>query len=67
MGKLTWRYNTLGDIEVWKGELNPTNGGDSDLYIQGEDDVKLFFDNIGVYVYETNEWDFAIDPGYFID
>ena len=63
-GKITWKYNRYGHVEVWKGDEDEE---EADLYIQQEEDVNEFFRHIGVDPDTVNidDFDTAEDPGYF--
>lgn len=70
MGKLTWKYNRFGHVEVWKGEHNREyiDNHESDLYFQVDYDVEAFFENIGVNMDDlsVDVWDVTDDTvGYF--
>lgn len=71
-GKLTWKYNRFGHVEIWKGsEMR----GESDLYLQTDYDVGHFFYLIGLSTdpeqigapedIGIDDWDTVDDPGYF--
>ena len=63
-GKITWKYNRYGHVEVWKGDEDEE---EADIYIQQEEDVNEFFRKIGVDPETVGPGDFdtAEDPGYF--
>ena len=63
-GKITWKYNRYGHVEVWKGDEDEE---EADLYIQQDTDVEEFFRKIGVDPETVGPGDFdtAEDPGYF--
>lgn len=63
-GLITWKYNRFGHLEVWEGT---EARGESDLYIQSEDDVEAFFDHIGIPadMVDPGDWDTCEDPDYF--
>lgn len=63
-GKITWKYNRYGHVEVWNGDEDEE---EADLYIQQEADVNEFFRKIGLDPETVNidDFDTVEDPGYF--
>lgn len=67
---ITWYYDNMGNIAIWKGDIGRPNGRvDSDMYIQNSDDVEQFINHIGRDVNDihTGDWDVCEDVGFFID
>lgn len=67
---ITWLYNSLGNIEIWKGDIIPSKvNRESDEYLQVDTDVERFLDYVGLKVEDVmiGEWDVAEDLGYFGD
>jgi hypothetical protein len=61
---ICWKYNEHGHIEIWKGLL-PI--GESELYIDGWNEMDAFFKDVGVDVekLDVGHANISEDPGYF--
>lgn len=64
---LRWRYNRFGHIELWNLNKHDKPSREADLYMQGQDDVRMFFQTLGLNPDEAEIGDegTAVDPGYF--
>ncbi len=60
-----WKYNRFGHVEIW--DESKQTPRETDVYLQTEEDVKAFFDSIGMSISDVNvdDWDTCEDPGYF--
>jgi len=64
---ISWRYNKFGDVELWNGRLPQDEHREADLYMQGDFDVRAFFNQQGLDVddIESGDTGECEDPGYF--